>query len=159
MVKPLLANLEKYGDGLIVAADTSIWEERQKDKKHFAFSTAVAIVGLREFAEIAHRAGDDATRTDALNHVALLRKGFKAAFVRDAKLRGTLEEGIKNRPGRSIAGDHQLRPCLESRTRARHGGADGTSQGSLRWLSARSQHLHGSGHLQVSGAREQSRYL
>ncbi len=45
-----MANMEKYGDGLIVAADTSIWEERQKDKKHFAFSTAMAIVGLREFA-------------------------------------------------------------------------------------------------------------
>ncbi len=40
IVKPLIANMEKYGDGLIVAADTSIWEERQKDKKHFAFSTA-----------------------------------------------------------------------------------------------------------------------
>jgi GH15 family glucan-1,4-alpha-glucosidase len=83
---------------LIVAADTSIWEERQKDKKHFAFSTAIAIVGLREFAEIAHRAGDDATRTDVLNHVALLQKGFNAAFMSDAKLRGTLEEGIKNDP-------------------------------------------------------------
>ena len=98
VVKPLLANLEQYGDGLIVAADTSIWEERQKDKKHFAFSTAIAIVGLRDFAEIAHRAGDDATRTDVLNHVALLQKGFNAAFMRDAKLRGTLEEGIKNDP-------------------------------------------------------------
>ena len=55
IVKPLLANTEKYGDGLIVAADTSIWEERQKDKKHFAFSTAMAIVGLREFAEVARQ--------------------------------------------------------------------------------------------------------
>ena len=53
IVKPLIANMEKYGDGLIVAADTSIWEERQKDKKHFAFSTAMAIVGLRNFAELA----------------------------------------------------------------------------------------------------------
>lgn len=96
VVKPLLANLEKYGDGLIVAADTSIWEERQKDKKHFAFSTAAAIVGLRNFAELAHRAGDEHTRTDVLNKVALLEKGFNAAFVRDGKLRGTLEEGVKN---------------------------------------------------------------
>ncbi len=98
LVKALLANLEKYANGLIVAADTSIWEERQKDKKHFAFSTAVAIVGLRDFAEIAHRAGDDATRTDVLNHVALLEKGFNAAFVRNGTLRGTLEEGLKNNP-------------------------------------------------------------
>ena len=55
VVKPLLANMDKYDDGLIVAADTSIWEERQKDKKHFAFSTAMAIVGLREFAAVAQR--------------------------------------------------------------------------------------------------------
>jgi GH15 family glucan-1,4-alpha-glucosidase len=96
VVKPLLANTEKYGDGLIVTADTSIWEEHQKDKKHFAFSTAMAIVGLRRFAEIAQRAGDEATRTDMLNRVALLEKGFNAAFIRGGKLHGTLEEGIKN---------------------------------------------------------------
>ena len=59
IAKPLIANLEPYRTGLIVAADTSIWEERQKDKKHFAFSTAMAIVGLRSFADIAQRAADD----------------------------------------------------------------------------------------------------
>jgi GH15 family glucan-1,4-alpha-glucosidase len=96
VVKPLLANLEAYDHGLIVAADTSIWEERQKDKKHFAFSTAAAIVGLRNFAEVARREGDEATRTDILNHVAQLEQGFTAAFIRDGKLRGTLEEGVKN---------------------------------------------------------------
>ena len=96
IVKPLIANTEKYGDGLIIAADTSIWEERQKDKKHFAFSTAMAIVGLRDFADVARRTGDDAARKDALDHVALLEKGFAAAFIRDGKLHGTLEEGVKN---------------------------------------------------------------
>jgi hypothetical protein len=96
VAKPLLANLEKYNQGLIVAADTSIWEERQKDKKHFAFSTAAAIVGLRNFAGIARRVGDEHTLTDILNQVSLLEKGFNAAFVRDGKLRGTLEEGVKN---------------------------------------------------------------
>ena len=96
IVKPLLANLETFGPGQIVAADTSIWEERQKDKKHFAFSTAAAIVGLRNFADIAHLAGDEATRADVLRHVALLRKGFDAAFIRDGELHGTLEPGIKN---------------------------------------------------------------
>jgi GH15 family glucan-1,4-alpha-glucosidase len=96
IVKPLMANTEKYGDGLIVSADTSIWEERQKDKKHFAFSTAMAIVGLREFADVAKRAGDDAARERALKDVALLEKGFAAAFVRGGKLRGTLEDGVKN---------------------------------------------------------------
>ena len=96
IVKPLIANMEKYGDGLIVAADTSIWEERQKDKKHFAFSTAMAIVGLREFAEVAQRASDEAAHRQALDTVALLEKGFAAAFIRDGKLRGTLEPGVKN---------------------------------------------------------------
>ena len=96
IVKPLLAATEKYDDGLIVTADTSIWEERQKDKKHFAYSSALAIVGLREFAEVARRAGDQATRKDTLDHVALLEKGFRAAFIRDGKLHGTLEEGVKN---------------------------------------------------------------
>jgi len=96
IVRPLYANLEKYGPGLIVSRDTTIWEERQKDAKHFAFSTAMAIVGLREFAEIAGRAHDDATRRDVLDHVAQLQKGFDAAFIRDGHLHGTLEPGIKN---------------------------------------------------------------
>ena len=96
IVKPLMANTEKYGGGLIVAADTSIWEERQKDKKHFAFSTAMAIVGLREFANMAERVRDAAARTNALESAALLEKGFAAAFIRDGKLRGTLEDGVKN---------------------------------------------------------------
>ena len=96
IVKPLMANTERYGGGLIVAADTSIWEERQKDQKHFAFSTALAIVGLREFAEAARRAGDEASRKQAIRDAALLEKGFNAAFIRDGKLRGTLEEGVKN---------------------------------------------------------------
>ena len=96
VLKPLLANLEKYGDGLIVGADTSIWEERQKDKKHFAFSTAMAIVGLKGFAEVARRVGDESTRAEVLHHAALLEKGFNAAFVRNGTLHGTLEEGVKN---------------------------------------------------------------
>ena len=79
-----------------MAADTSIWEERQKDQKHFAFSTAMAIVGLREFAAVARRAGDDAAARQALETRKLLEKGFAAAFIRDGKLRGTLEPGIKN---------------------------------------------------------------
>jgi hypothetical protein len=96
VAKPLLENLEKYSDGMIVAADTSIWEEHQKDKKHFAFSTAAAIVGLKDFAEIARRVGDKLTQSNILKHVEQLEKGFQAAFIRDGKLRGTLEEGLKN---------------------------------------------------------------
>ena len=96
VVKPLVKNLEPYREGLIVAADTSIWEEHQKDKKHFAFSTAMAIVGLKDFAEVARRVGDEATRDEVLGQVALLEKGFSAAFIRGGKLHGTLEEGEKN---------------------------------------------------------------
>ncbi|HEY2861041.1 MAG TPA: glycoside hydrolase family 15 protein [Terracidiphilus sp.] len=96
IVHPLEANMEKHGDGLIVDEDTSIWEEHQKDKKHFAFSTAMAIIGLREFAGIARHTGDKAAQQDALDHVAKLQRGFDSAFIRDGKLRGTLEEGEKN---------------------------------------------------------------
>ena len=93
---PLMANMESYGDGLIVGADTSIWEEHQKDRKHFAFSTAMAIVGLKAFAEIAPYARDETARKNAIDHVALLQKGFDAAFIRDRTLHGTLEPGEKN---------------------------------------------------------------
>ena len=96
IVKPLIANMEKYGDGLVVDADTSIWEEHQKDKKHFAFSTAMAIVGLNEFARVAQLAGDEAARRKAIDTEALLKTGFAAAFIRDGKLHGTLELGEKN---------------------------------------------------------------
>ncbi|MFC5863739.1 glycoside hydrolase family 15 protein [Acidicapsa dinghuensis] len=96
VVKPLLANFDSYGSGSIVAEDTSIWEEHQKDQKHFAFSTAAAIVGLKNFAEIARMAGDEAARADVLKHVAQLQTGFDAAFIRGGRLHGTLEEGEKN---------------------------------------------------------------
>jgi hypothetical protein len=96
IVRPLIANTEPYGGGRITAADTSIWEEHQKDAKHFAFSTAMAIVGLREFAAVAKRAGDESVRAQALDNLTLLEKGFAAAFIRGGKLHGTLEEGEKN---------------------------------------------------------------
>lgn len=96
VVKPLLRNLEPYHGGLIVAADTSIWEEHEKDRKHFAFSTAAAIVGLQEFARVARQEGDVSTRAEVLKYVDLLKRGFDAAFIRGGELHGTLEEGVKN---------------------------------------------------------------
>ncbi len=96
VVKPLMENMEKYDHGLIVATDTSIWEEHQEDAKHFAFSTAAAIVGLRNFAETARQAGDEPARTEVLKDVDLLEEGFDSAFIRGGKLHGTLEEGVKN---------------------------------------------------------------
>src|SRR6185437_7500763 len=90
VMKPLLRNLEPYDGGLIVAADTSIWEEREKDKKHFAFSTAAAIVGLQDFVQLARQEGDKSTRAEVLKALARLRKGFRAAFIRGGELHGTL---------------------------------------------------------------------
>jgi GH15 family glucan-1,4-alpha-glucosidase len=83
VVAPLLANMQPYKGGLILDEDTSIWEEHQKDKKHFAFSTGMAIVGLKSFAP-------------ASDTIALLEKGFAAAFIRGGTLHGTLETGEKN---------------------------------------------------------------
>lgn len=96
VARPLIRNLETYRDGKIVAADTSIWEERQKDKKHFAFTTASAIAGLRNFAALAGREGDASTQREVLKQAALLEKGFSSAFIRNGTLHGTLEEGVKN---------------------------------------------------------------
>jgi GH15 family glucan-1,4-alpha-glucosidase len=83
VVAPLLANMQPYKGGLILDEDTSIWEEHQTDKKHFAFSTGMAIVGLKSFAP-------------ASDTIALLEKGFTAAFIRGGTLHGTLEPGEKN---------------------------------------------------------------
>ncbi|MBI3506870.1 MAG: glycoside hydrolase family 15 [Proteobacteria bacterium] len=97
VAKPLLGNLDPHGGGWIVAKDTSIWEERQKDAKHFAFSTAAAIRGLRAFESLARRRKDEAYADKLKAKIEGLERGFRAAFVADdGALRGTLEPGIKN---------------------------------------------------------------
>lgn len=96
VVKPLLANLESYHEGLIVKADTSIWEEKQKNKKHFAFSTIMAIKGLEAFEKLAQAKNDLAIASELRTKIALLKKGFLAAFVKNNALRGALEAGVKN---------------------------------------------------------------
>jgi hypothetical protein len=96
VVKPLLANLEPYKDGLIVRADTSIWEERQKDKKHFAFSTITAINGLKGFLKIIEPGADAALARELETKIPLLEKGFAAAYLPSGNLRGALEPGPKN---------------------------------------------------------------
>ena len=109
IVKPLMANTEKYGDGLIVAADTSIWEERQKDKKHFAFSTGMAIMGLREFAEVARRAGDVAAHRRALYDLAHARKGICRRLYPRRKAARHARGRREERHRRSADPDHQFR--------------------------------------------------
>lgn len=96
VLKPLLANLEPYEGGLIVKADTSIWEERQQNKKHFAFSTIMAIKGLQAFQRLAERKNDVQLQHVLAEKINLLKKGFMAAFIKDNALRGALEPGIKN---------------------------------------------------------------
>jgi GH15 family glucan-1,4-alpha-glucosidase len=54
----------------------------------------MAIVGFREFAENASPSGDAAPKQAM--QIAALQMGFESAFIRDGKLRGTLEPGIKN---------------------------------------------------------------
>lgn len=96
VAKPLIANLEAHEKGLIVRADTSIWEERQKDAKHFAYSTIMAIRGLKSFDTIAQAMGDREFHQELQTKIAQLEQGFRAAYVRSGHLRGTLEPGIKN---------------------------------------------------------------
>jgi len=96
VVEPLLAQLEPRGDGLIVAADTSIWEERQPDRKHFAFTTAAALAGLRAFDRLAAARRDRPTRQRLAPVLAGLERGFTAAFIKEGSLRGTAEGGVKN---------------------------------------------------------------
>jgi GH15 family glucan-1,4-alpha-glucosidase len=92
----LLGQLEQYKDGLIVTKDTSIWEEKQKDKKHFAFSTAAAIKGLECFDQIASERGDRELHELLQKKLSLLQKGFNQAFVPNGTLQGAVEDGIKN---------------------------------------------------------------
>lgn len=96
VVAPLVANLEPYRDGLIVRLDTSIWEERQKDAKHFAFSTIAAIAGLRGFDALATLRHDEPQHAELGRILPRLDRGFAAAFASTGRIRGTLEPGIKN---------------------------------------------------------------
>jgi GH15 family glucan-1,4-alpha-glucosidase len=96
ILKPLLANTEPYKDGYIVSADTSIWEEHQVDKKHFAFSTAMAIEGIIEFAPLVQEQKEMALYSQMLQDMLALQDGFYAAFMHHNVMHGTLEENAKN---------------------------------------------------------------
>ena len=82
-----------------------------------------------------------------LNKVALLQKGFNAAFIRDGKLRGTLEEGVKNDIDGALLTIINFGvvtdPAIVRDTVAQ----DGASESVFRRLSPRPQHLHRSRHL------------
>ena len=78
IVHPLLGNLDPYGDGLIVAMDSSLWEEHQQNKKHYASSTMACINGLRGFLPIAEAMGDRQTVKLVNEKLALMEKAFRA---------------------------------------------------------------------------------
>ena len=96
VVHPLLGNLDPYDGGLIVGMDSSLWEEHQQNKKHYASSTMACITGLRGFLPIADAMGDTATVKLVTEKLALMEKGFQSAFVHDGVLRGTVEPSFKN---------------------------------------------------------------
>ena len=102
IVKPLLGNLDKYGDGLIVAEDSSCWEEHQENKHHYAFSTICAIAGLRGFEKIALQMKDHATAKMVSEKVKLLDKGFRSAFIDSGAIRGIVE--LKAQPKTRVDG-------------------------------------------------------
>jgi hypothetical protein len=96
VARPLMENLDAYGDGLIVAADTSIWEQNDLPPLHYASSTITAIRGLRDFAAIAEKAGDAPTAAEVRKTVEKLERGFEQAFVRDGRIHGVLGDSPKN---------------------------------------------------------------
>jgi GH15 family glucan-1,4-alpha-glucosidase len=96
VVKSLLANMDKWGDGLIVTKDSSLWEEHQQNKRHYAFTTVAAINGLRGFEKMAIAMHDPDTAQTVSKTVDQLEKGFKMAFVRDGALTGTPEDSSKH---------------------------------------------------------------
>ncbi|MFN8551652.1 MAG: hypothetical protein U0103_09200 [Candidatus Obscuribacterales bacterium] len=97
VVMPLLGNLDPVGNGgLIVAADSSCWEEHQQNKRHHAFDSITAINGLRGFLEIAKAKHDDKTVQLVSDKIKALEIGFKSAFVKDNSIRGTVETSFKN---------------------------------------------------------------
>jgi hypothetical protein len=96
VVRPLLANLDPFGQGKVVAADSSLWEESQINKRHHAFATTAAIRGLTGMLSVSALAGDGATTATVARSIVDLVKGFRAAFIHDGVLRGTVEESFKN---------------------------------------------------------------
>lgn len=91
VMTPLEKNLDAFGNGKIVAADSSPWEEHQQNKRHFAYPTIAAIAGLRGFIPMAEAMNDKKSAQKARDLVADLERGFSSAFVRADGIHGSLE--------------------------------------------------------------------
>ncbi|MGZ3713306.1 MAG: glycoside hydrolase family 15 protein, partial [Bdellovibrionota bacterium] len=96
IAKPLVNNFVPAGDGLIVDADTSIWEEHQWDKQHFVFSSAAALEGLTGFQRLAERSKAGALAGQLKKNIGMLGNGILNAFTEDNFLSGTMERNYKN---------------------------------------------------------------
>ncbi len=96
IVKPLIGNMDPYKGGLIVGKDSSCWEEHQENKKHFVCSTIAAIRGLQGFLKIAEHMHDEPTVKLVTEKLKLLDEGFKAAYIKDGAVWGTVEECPKS---------------------------------------------------------------
>ncbi len=78
----------------LVRADSSIWEEHWYNggKKHFAYTQAAAVRGLRAAADLADRLGRSADAVRYRTAAGQLTGAFAAKFVAGTVLRGNLEE-------------------------------------------------------------------
>ncbi len=96
VVRPLLQNLEPHGSGLIVAADTSVWEQNDAPRLHYAASTIAAIAGLESIVAVVQDPHDTQFEREVRDSIALLKEGFRNAFIRNGHLYGTLEPSPRN---------------------------------------------------------------
>lgn len=97
IVKPLIGNLDPVSaGGLVVAMDSSPWEEHQQNKRHYVFPTVVAIRGLKSFVKIAKELGE-IDQIEALTQtITRLEAGLWQGFHRQGRWWGTIEPSPKN---------------------------------------------------------------
>lgn len=77
----LAQNLEQTGPNLIAAADSSIWEVHDANKRHYAYTTLAAARGLCDMAQIANKAGKSGDAPHYQDLAKKLRDGYLASFV------------------------------------------------------------------------------
>jgi hypothetical protein len=77
----LAQNLEPVGPNLIAAADSSIWEVHDANKRHYAYTTLTAARGLCDMAQIANKAGKGGDVPSYQGLAKKLRDGYLASYV------------------------------------------------------------------------------
>jgi len=92
IAEPIEGQLEANG---IMAADSSIWETHEANKRHFAYTTLAAARGLCDMAGIAKKAN----RGDVAKYQALAKRvadGFMTSFVDPQGALGGSLEGLSS---------------------------------------------------------------